>query len=595
MTQPPGAGAADLAALQQDWRNRARYTLLDSHFGQGGRFQAVLQAWRSDPQRPHRLYLVSNASEALPAPWPPPTANLHALDFDDGRVRLLLMQGTSEPWRKLRQVQADTLWLDGGQIPHIQVCARLAAPGAHLRLVNASDAQREALRSAGFMPETAELWRYAPRHRAAAAPGADSEPAPGQRHAIVIGAGIAGACTAAALARQGWACTVLDAALQPAHGASGNEAAVFHGTVHGADGHHARFTRACALHAQRVHGELLARGVPGAVLGTVPGAAPGTSGGLLRAGAVDTTRPLPADWAQAWTSDDLQARRSGVQASSAWFFPGGGWVAAAAAVRALLATPGIRFQGGVAASALRRVGEQWQVLAADGHLLSSAPVVVEACAGLGAGLGVVGATAAPTQSHALLASTGAVPWPGTRARGQVTHLQHASADLPWPVTGNGYAVSLAPGRLLCGATSADDDETGDIRSSDHGYNLQRLLSLTGIEPLAGTPLGGRVGWRERTPDRLPVLGAAVHAASVHALASLPPMRHLPRCPGLYMLGALAGRGFTWGPLAGEVLASLICNTPVPLEAELLDAVDPGRFWLRQAGRSAGPASTAGRA
>ena len=41
------------------------------------------------------------------------------------------------------------------------------------------------------------------------------------RHALVIGAGLAGAATCAALARRGWRITLTDAASGPAQAASG--------------------------------------------------------------------------------------------------------------------------------------------------------------------------------------------------------------------------------------------------------------------------------------------------------------------------------------------------------------------------------------
>jgi len=40
----------------------------------------------------------------------------------------------------------------------------------------------------------------------------------------------------------------------------------------------------------------------------------------------------------------------------------------------------------------------------------------------------------------------------------------------------------------------------------------------------------------------------------------------------------------WAALAGEMLASLIEDEPSPLEGDLADALDPGRFVLKQARR-----------
>jgi tRNA 5-methylaminomethyl-2-thiouridine biosynthesis bifunctional protein len=48
-------------------------------------------------------------------------------------------------------------------------------------------------------------------------------------------------------------------------------------------------------------------------------------------------------------------------------------------------------------------------------------------------------------------------------------------------------------------------------------------------------------------------------------------------PGLYALTGLGSRGMTWSALAAEVLASQICGEPLPVEADLVAALDPRRF------------------
>jgi tRNA 5-methylaminomethyl-2-thiouridine biosynthesis bifunctional protein len=58
-------------------------------------------------------------------------------------------------------------------------------------------------------------------------------------------------------------------------------------------------------------------------------------------------------------------------------------------------------------------------------------------------------------------------------------------------------------------------------------------------------------------------------------------RFLPRLPGLYLITGLGSRGIAWSALGGHVLAACIAGAPVPLEASLLDAIDPARFTSRQ--------------
>ena len=77
---------------------------------------------------------------------------------------------------------------------------------------------------------------------------------PGSPPVVVIGAGLAGAACALGLSMAGVPTLVLDRAAQPAQGASGNPAGLFHGVLHPEDGAHARLGRAAAWMAQRHYG-----------------------------------------------------------------------------------------------------------------------------------------------------------------------------------------------------------------------------------------------------------------------------------------------------------------------------------------------------
>ena len=100
----------------------------------------------------------------------------------------------------------------------------------------------------------------------------------------------------------------------------------------------------------------------------------------------------------------------------------------------------------------------------------------------------------------------------------------------------------------------------------------------GLDP---AQLTGAVGFRCVTPDRLPLIGAL---PDIQAPAS--GLSPLPRLPGLYGALAYASRGLTWAAFGAELIASLVEGEPLPLESDLTDAVDPGRFALRRARRNA---------
>ena len=128
------------------------------------------------------------------------------------------------------------------------------------------------------------------------------------------------------------------------------------------------------------------------------------------------------------------------------------------------------------------------------------------------------------------------------------------------------------------------DADDQLRLSDQQENLQRYGHITGMDSEAITALmdhtqgllQGRVGWRFRTDDRLPIIGAVPSNWNHQALR----LREITRQRGLYVCSALGSRGITWAPLAGQILAAHLTGMPMPLEGELVDALDPARFMVR---------------
>jgi tRNA 5-methylaminomethyl-2-thiouridine biosynthesis bifunctional protein len=182
------------------------------------------------------------------------------------------------------------------------------------------------------------------------------------------------------------------------------------------------------------------------------------------------------------------------------------------------------------------------------------------------------------------------PWPVLRVRGQVSSVD--AALLPaWPrlpLAGAGYVVPPVQGRVLFGATTREADDDASVREADHRDNLAQLARLLGVDievPLARVT--GRTAWRLVAADRLPLVGAVPALdAAVHAGAHLEQPRFVVREPGLFVLTALGSRGIGGCALAAQVLASAVSGAPSPLEASLLDAVDPARIVSRAARRGA---------
>ena len=596
--------------LPARWAGRAQFVVLETGFGLGHNFLAAWEAWRQDPARCERLFFIAVEARpvsieelthahgdgtlaglalALLQAWPPLTPNVHCLSFEQGRVQLLLAFGDVATVLPKLRLQADAFCMGDFKpdaelgLHETQVAkglGALAAPGATLVGSHIDSARRQLLITAGFVPRPSlgaqaqtevTVADWAPRHRPRRLPDAAM---PG-RQAVVVGAGLAGAAAAQALVQAGWQVTVLERQGGPAEEASGNAAGLFHGTVNADDGPYARLFRAAALHAQTVYRTAMAQGVPGAARGLLRLDA--RAGGANALQAMAQRCGLPADYVQVLSAPDASAAAGLALPAPAWLYPGGGWLAPAAWVRHTLTTPGVTLVTGADVRTLTRDSENWVLHGAAGEELARAATVVLANA---------------ASAQHLLGALGHAPWPLRQTRGQVTQFDLAHG-LQLPVAGDGYAIPL-PGAVLCGATrqAAEPDEPSTpaahtLRAEDHQHNLHRLHRLTGLQaPADATLWQGRTGWRLHSSDRLPIAGAVPLAAMPQG-QRMDQARLLPREKGLFVLTALGARGITLAPLLAQLLAAQASGAPWPLEQDLADAVDPGR-WLVRAARHSGP-------
>lgn len=595
--------------LPQRWRGRRHFSILETGFGLGHNFLATWAAWRADPQRSEQLHFVSlerhplrredlakahqtpkdpALADALVDAWPPLLQGLHVLHFEDAAVHLTLALGDARQLLPNLVGTFDAFYLDGFSPPSnpelwdsrlLRTLGRLAAPEATAATWSAARVVREGLQAAGFTVERVpglghkrqmSVARFEPRAPQRQPAGRPQGPWRQERRAVIVGAGLAGATAAQALACQGWQCTVLDAAPRPAQGASGNPAGLFHGVVHREDGVHARLHRHAALGAARHYGDMIRAGV---VSGRLDGLLAVRGDALSGEPGAPMAMPDLPGYVQGLSQKEAREAAQVPLRGAALHYLQGGWVDPAGVVQHALSHSGVRFQGGAQVGALRapiKEDDCWLVLDSSGCELARAPLVVLAA---GVGLPVVAASGAET-----IPSLG----PLEVTRGQITWFDSDEA-LARPVSGHGYAVRLPDGRLLCGASLRQDAAGPELDDEDHRWNLERLQVLTGLRPAPGSALDGRVSWRLQTPDRLPLIGP------VPAFQTLPGARQdqvrlIPRQTGLYVIGALGSRGLIWAPLAAQLLCAWVEATPMPLESELLDALDPARWWVRQARR-----------
>ena len=589
--------------LPRRWAGRRAFTILELGFGLGLNFLATWRAWRDDPDRPRWLHYVAidrhpvdvATLRAALAPFgelaplageladrlPPPLPGTHRRALDDGHVALTLVYDDVEGALRRLAAEADAIYLDGFApsrnaemwTPRVmRAVARHAAPGATCATWSTARAVRDALADAGFDVERRVgfgpkremlVGRHAPRGR----PRPATAPYDGERHAIVVGAGLAGASAAASLAAREWRVTLVDERAAPAGGASSLHAGTFHPIVTRDDSLLARLTRASFLHLLDRCAALERRGhaLAWARCGVLQ---------LARRHLDDEAR-LAAD-ASAWPAAYVEAVDAArgraltgvpVVRGGLWY-PDAGWVRAPSLVAAwcgeAMRDPSSRLIAGCRVASLAQADGRWRALDAQGETIADAPVVVLANAADLARLAPVGATVASV-------------------RGQASYLPAGALEPPRAVViGHGYVLPAVDGLVVAGSSYdvASDDAAPDLAS--HEGNLARLRGLAPAlrVDVAAASLAGGVGFRAVVPDRLPLVGALPDLDRSDG----PVDRVAPRA-GLHAIGAFGSRGLTWSALAGDLLAALVDGGPLPVEADLAAAVDPRRFVRRARQRS----------
>ena len=570
--------------LQSRWSGRAQFVILDLAFGLGEKFLAIRRAWQGDPQRPGRLFYLapgldlSGADALAPqlrAIWPSATPGLHRILLDSGCVTFDLMFGEAEHCLEQMEAQADVVYLSAGlSQKSAKLLTRLVAPDIKL---GATLAQAQVLTSAGFLCHPAPAPASASCHVQASLrtrrwQRITSRVAP-DKHAIVIGAGLAGAAACERLAARGWRLTLIERQAQPAQEASGNLAGIFMPLVSQDDNPATRLARAAYLFALR-HWQHL---------GGVGTAFAGARCGVLQLARSPLHAEVQRRIAQAWRYPSSYARWLESSAASAmlgsmapdgaWFFEQGGWAHPGTVCETMLEACGKqlerRFSNEVLA--LVRKDAQWQVLGANGVVIAEAATVILAN-------GVEATSIAQAASLPLLA-----------VRGQVTHLGSGTFPaLPMVVCREAYMTPASRDGIVSVGASYDADADVRLQAHSQQANLQTMSAMLGVPMPQDLPLAGRVGFRCVAPDRLPLVGA-LPMDTLNTLDTLAGpierLRDVARWPGLYGLLGYASRGLIWAPLAAELLAAQLCGEPLPLESKLAAALDPGRFLLK-AGRRA---------
>ncbi|MEZ6939719.1 bifunctional tRNA (5-methylaminomethyl-2-thiouridine)(34)-methyltransferase MnmD/FAD-dependent 5-carboxymethylaminomethyl-2-thiouridine(34) oxidoreductase MnmC [Aeromonas sp. S12(2024)] len=624
-----GLGETRYVFLQQN-RLPARFSHHDSDsfvigetgFGTGLNFLATMQAFLEQaPQSGNgsRLHFISfekypltqddlrkalaawpeldHLSQDLVAQWPLPVSGCHRLHFAGGRIRLDLWFGDIKDM--LPQVPhraeglVDAWYLDGfspAKNPEMwtqelfEGLARLARPNCSIATFTCAGFVRRGLIAAGFAMK--KVKGHGSKREMLVGDRTDKQPQqtivpwyarPAGRagEVVIIGGGIASAMTALSLVERGRKVTLLCEDDELANGASGNRQGALYPLL---NGEHDALSRFYSLAFGYARQRLLALAERHPIAFELCGV---TQLGYDDKSAAKLAKmslgPFPPELMHPLSTSEVEQVVGLPCGHSGVSYPLGGWLCPADLTRAALkeaqASGLLQVEYHTQVVTIAEQTDAWHIESQDGRHWQAPNLVVAA-------------------GHQLPALLPFAELPLYPVRGQVSHVPTSASlrQLKTVLCYDGYLTPMHNDQHCIGASYSRNQSSLEFRAEEQIQNQVRLQACLPEQAWpAEVDVSGneaRVGVRCASRDHLPVVGpvARLQGLADH-YAQLQHDQHnaqpLPLHPGLYVLGALGSRGLCSAPLCGELLASEICGEPLPLAADLLEALHPARYWVRK--------------
>ncbi|WP_419843490.1 bifunctional tRNA (5-methylaminomethyl-2-thiouridine)(34)-methyltransferase MnmD/FAD-dependent 5-carboxymethylaminomethyl-2-thiouridine(34) oxidoreductase MnmC [Actinobacillus pleuropneumoniae] len=181
-------------------------------------------------------------------------------------------------------------------------------------------------------------------------------------------------------------------------------------------------------------------------------------------------------------------------------------------------------------------------------------------------------------------------------RGQVSQIPTTSAlqQLKCVVCYDGYLTPVSKANTHCiGASHVRDKAETYFSLEEHHENVAKLQqNLTACDWTQGIDESqnlAKQGVRAALRDRVPMVGQMPNFSVqkvqyqnlYNQLRRKQAVENAANFANLYMVNGLASRGLTTAPLLGEMLASLICDEPLPISEDIWHVLSPNRTWIRK--------------
>jgi tRNA 5-methylaminomethyl-2-thiouridine biosynthesis bifunctional protein len=387
------------------------------------------------------------------------------------------------------------------------------------------------------------------------------------KHAIIIGGGLSGTSAAYSLSRRGWKVTLIERNNGVGQEASGNLVGIVNSLL---------------SHKNDLIGEFYLAGFNYTLKYIEALKQSGCDISFNQCGVLELGERKASKDVESMTSDTQIRKLSAAEAgeicgerlhSGGLFNPNAGWVNPSELCNTAISNASYVFSTN--ALSLHKINGNWSVKDNSGSEISCAPVVIVANANDAKSF---------AQCHWL---------PIEPVRGQITYLPNSEIKTKAILCyEGGYITPEIGGTCYVGATFNRSARNLDVSIDEHKENLSNLKNHLQIKDHDYSQLQGRAAFRATSPDRRPIVGAVPDYVAFRSdYADLRHGRLKTKYPvgkyleGLYVSTGHGSRGLTGCPISGELLAAQINNETTPLPQNIVNALSPARFIIRDLKRN----------
>ncbi len=630
-----GTGLNFLALWQQFKAFRAENpdaTVKELHFISFEKFPVTLD----DLKKAHLSWPeLSDLAQQLHAHYPPAVADCHRIILEDGLITLDLWFGDIQDcmpqvWTGDEGI-VDAWFLDGfapsknlamWNLDVYKGMRNLARSGCTLATFTAAGFVRRELIEAGFEMKKAKGFghkremltgtigeRTAPSNTKPwyhISARAENDTAQALNDIAIIGGGVASAATALSLVRRGQTVTLYCKDEKPAQGASGNKQGAVYPLLNGNHNALSRFFAPAFVFARQFVEQAAQNSQFDHDWCGVVQLAFGEDTSLL-----DASSQVSSDGSKEYQEkradmrnkqrikldkmlaggfpnelicalDHQQTREvTGVEIGfDGVNYPLGGWLCPKELTRALIkqaqATGLLTLHTQSEVCKLQQESDQrWQLQFSDGQSKQHACVVI-------------------ANGHRFTDFEQTAKIPAYSVRGQVSHIptNEQLGKLKTVLCYDGYLTPENPHSHTHCIGASYDRNSVDLAFSEQNQhdNRQRLIDcLPQAEWAKSVDVSdnqARVGVRCATRDHLPFMGNVCRYDELltqyeNLKETQASADKVPVYNNLFALIGLGSRGLSSAPLVGEMMASQICGDPLPMPLSVLEALHPGRMWVRK--------------